>query len=471
MSRCVRLCCLGGLLLLARPAAANQHLIALGEVLASFQGDASLQFVELRLLAPAQTELSNGGGVRGAADLVFDDAAGSPAGQRVFTFTHDLAQGAAGAHVLIATPALAALAGVTPDFVLPPGLLAQGAGRVCYRVNPPQDGFQPTGIIDCVAYGKFTGATGRFGPPTPITPENRSLQRIATSGMSVADWTGALQPTPENNAGMGAILPTLCGDGAISQGEECDGTALGGASCASLGFASGTLACTECHYDTAACSFCGNGAINGNEQCDGTALGGRTCEALGFTGGSLACTDQCRVSTLGCDPTFFVPGGGPRGPECFAEWRIENAGGRPGEDGKAPPRQLCHDGDSGCDADVVAGTCTFTVAVCVDRTDTRLAVGSRACRRDAVESWTLRAPSAGIAPLIAAVGALGASTAVGNTVTFSPPLEAKEHCTGSVAVTVPTRGKRPGKLVLKTITVASGGHPRDVDTLKLVCSP
>src|SRR5207249_155094 len=99
------------------------HLIALDEVLASCQGDTSLQFVELRLLAPGQTALSNGGGVRGAADLVFDDAAGSPAGQRVFTFTHDLAQGVAGAHVLIATQALATFAGVPADFVLPPGLL------------------------------------------------------------------------------------------------------------------------------------------------------------------------------------------------------------------------------------------------------------------------------------------------------------------------------------------------------------
>src|SRR5439155_41436 len=193
-------------LVVARPAAANNHLIALDEVLASFQGDTSLQFIELRLLAPGQQSLSNGGGVRGAADLVFDDAAGSPAGQRVFTFT----------------------------------------------------------------------------------PENRSLQRVGASGVTAADWAGELQPTPQNNSGVGAILPTLCGDGAISQGEECDGDALGGASCASLGFASGALACQQCHFDTTPCSFCGNGVINGAEECDGTALGGRTCESLGFTGGALA---------------------------------------------------------------------------------------------------------------------------------------------------------------------------------------
>ena len=68
------------------------------------------------------------------------------------------------------------------------------------------------------------------------------------------------------------------------------------------------------------------------------------------------------------------------------------------------------------------------------------------------------------------MGGRGAPT-VGSTVTFSPPLQAKEHCTDGVAVTVATRGSRPGKLVLKTLTVASGGRPRDADALKLVCSP
>ena len=61
----------------------------------------------------------------------------------------------------------------------------------------------------------------------------------------------------------------------------------------------------------------------------------KTCERLGFTGGTLGCTDKCVLSTETCDATFFVPGGGPRGPECQAAWRIRNAAQRPGGNGKA----------------------------------------------------------------------------------------------------------------------------------------
>jgi hypothetical protein len=439
-------------------------------VLGSWQGDDTVQFIELRMLAPGQQFLSDGGGSRGASDLVFDDASGAAETRRSFIFTHDLAAGGQGSRILIATSALAAVAGVTPDFVLPPGTLAPRHGRVCYRVNPPQAS-NATGVIDCVAYGKFTGDVGPFGPPTPITPDDRSLQRVGFSGSAADDWASTLGPTPANNAGVTATLATLCGDGNVSQGEDCDGQALAGKTCASLGFATGDLVCRECHFDTTGCTFCGNGAINGKEECDGADVGGRSCTSLGFTGGSLQCTERCRLSTRSCDPTFFVPGGGPPGADCLAEWRVTNAAGRPGADGKAPVRQRCRDGDPGCDAEPGAGVCAFTVAVCLDRTDARLGSGSRACRRAPIASWTLLRPGAGTEELVPAVDLLGPSTTTGSTVTFSPPLDATERCTAAVRVTVPTRGRRAGTVVLRARTAAAGGRPRDADVLKLVCVP
>jgi hypothetical protein len=453
----------------ARPAGAVNHLIAIDEVLGSWQGDDSVQFVQLRMLAAGQQLLSDGGGTRGPAELVFDDATGSPDTRRVFTFTHDLAIGLAGSRILLATPALTSLSGFAPDFVLPAGMLAPRDGRVCYYVNPPQAASQPTGVIDCVAYGKFKGEHGPFGPPTPITPDNRALRRIALTGRNVDDWGGVLAPDPTNDAGNDQTLSTLCGDGAVSQGEQCDGEALGGATCASLGFASGTLTCTQCHFDTSRCSLCGDGVINAREECDGADLGGRTCAALGFTGGTLTCTSACRLSTRTCDPTFFVPGGGPPGPECLAEWRVTNALGRPGADGKAPVRQRCRDGDPGCDADRAAGTCTFSVALCFDHADARLP----RCRVAPIESWTIVKPTSGadVEGMLAAAARLGPSSAAGATLTFSPPLDASERCTDAVAVVVPTRGRRPGVRVLRARTTASGGHPRDLDALKLVCAP
>src|SRR6185369_3873173 len=115
--------------------------------------------------------------------------------------------------------------------------------------------------------------------------------------------------------------------------------------------------------------------------------------------------------TTNCSPTFLVPGGGPRGPECLAEWQIMNVAARPKSDGKTPVRQRCKDGDAGCDSDPAAGTCAFTVALCFDRDDARLATGDKRCRRVSIESWTLLRPPTGSAAdaLVAATGALGPS--------------------------------------------------------------
>jgi hypothetical protein len=413
------------------------------------------------MLAPGQQDLSAGGG----SALVFDDASGAADTRRVFTFTHDVASGVQDARVLLGTQRLADVTGVVPDFILPPGMLAPRAGRVCYIVYPPQPDGVATGVRDCVAFGKFTGDVGPFGAPTPVTPDDRSLQRVDFRGSNADDWAGQLTPTPQSNAGAVVTMQTLCGDGQVSQGEQCDGDALGGATCASLGFASGTLSCDQCHLDASKCTACGNGAINGKEECDGTDFGGRTCASLGFTGGTLTCSATCRLSTRNCSPDFLVPGGGAAGPECLAEWRVTNPTARPAADGRAPVRQRCKDGDGGCDADPAAGTCSFTVAVCLAHADARVP----ACKPRAIESWTLR--SGGADALVAAVAALGPSSTADGMVTFAPPLDATERCTAPVALSVPTRGHRPGALRLVARTVAAGGKPRDADALKLVCIP
>jgi len=94
-----------------------------------------------------------------------------------------------------------------------------------------------------------------------------------------------------------------CGNGALDPGEQCDGINLNGATCASRGFASGTLSCSSsCTFSTGQCSNCGNNVINAGEFCDGTALGGGTCTQQGCTGGGvLACNATCSAyNKTGC---------------------------------------------------------------------------------------------------------------------------------------------------------------------------
>jgi len=60
-------------------------------------------------------------------------------------------------------------------------------------------------------------------------------------------------------------------------------------------------------------SGCGDGIIQAGEQCDGLALGGASCYSRGFTGGSLSCTASCVLNTTACTytpPTVTSGGGG-----------------------------------------------------------------------------------------------------------------------------------------------------------------
>lgn len=56
----------------------------------------------------------------------------------------------------------------------------------------------------------------------------------------------------------------------------------------------------------AASMVCGNGTREAGEPCEGADLGGATCESLGYSGGALACTDACTYETGGCEAVSAV---------------------------------------------------------------------------------------------------------------------------------------------------------------------
>jgi hypothetical protein len=434
-------------LALARFASGASTQLLLSEVLGSWQGDDEVQFVELVVSGAGGSDVAG-------ATLTFVATAGE---RQSLQLPGAVAHDDLGRRILVATARAVEVTGLAADFRLPTGLLPPRAGRVCYQVP---DGDGGTIVVDCLAYGGFAGSNGPFGAPLQIGPDNRSLERLQGSGTNRDDWVGRLRPTPANNADATVTLDTLCGTGSIDAGEECDGHDRGGATCRSLGFARGRLACTQCHLDVGACIACGNGVINRREACDGGDLGGRTCATLGFTGGILACRPRCRLDTTGCDPTFFVPGGGPTRPDCFATWQVTNAAQRPGGSGRAPVRQRCHDGDPGCDEDATPGQCTVGVAVCLGRADARLA----ACRPRSIARWMLVRPV--LPALAAAVARLGPSSVADGSVEFAPPLDGP-RCTDPVPLVVPAGGA----LTLKTRTLPAGSGHADRDTLRVVCIP
>lgn len=95
-----------------------------------------------------------------------------------------------------------------------------------------------------------------------------------------------------------------CGNDLLEMGEDCDGSALGDATCASLNLGSGDLGCTTgCTFDTSGCSVqadCGNGVLEYPEVCDGTELAGATCASEGFVDGTVTCDASCQLDTSAC---------------------------------------------------------------------------------------------------------------------------------------------------------------------------
>jgi hypothetical protein len=70
-----------------------------------------------------------------------------------------------------------------------------------------------------------------------------------------------------------------------------------------LGTVFGDPSCPACEPRWR-CHRCGDGIVNATEECDGTNLGGATCATIpgGFAGGTLACTASCTRDTSGCVP-------------------------------------------------------------------------------------------------------------------------------------------------------------------------
>jgi hypothetical protein len=116
---------------------------------------------------------------------------------------------------------------------------------------------------------------------TPMCPDN-----VSTADMNAYITQQAAAATAII---AGSANVPECGDGAINAvGEHCDGTALDGYSCSSLGFDAGSLACDiGCDFDTSGCT---TDPTSCTFPCDGFEYAGG-CWFLADNGAS--CTDTC----------------------------------------------------------------------------------------------------------------------------------------------------------------------------------
>ena len=213
------LLCVGSLLLgVPSVTHATFHITSISEIGAGFGNDPAIQFVELRLDAAGQTNLTN-------TRVTAFDASGNAT--VLVLADHAVANGTAGANILFATEAFSSATGITPDFVMTAGIVSP-TGMVCYGapgVVPPApnswDADKPNNYVDCVAYGGFAAATRlASGTPSTLPPGDgtQSLARTNGTGASGSNDVDFALATPNvcNNAGactnLGGTGGAVCGD-------------------------------------------------------------------------------------------------------------------------------------------------------------------------------------------------------------------------------------------------------------------
>ena len=230
-----------------QPAVAVVHIAEIHEVMSGFDGDPSVQYVEINMRAAGQNFTGNSKlSAFDASGNFIDGDSGTIGDQPLLTMNGNVANAGDGVRWLMGTTAFETASGIQADFQFPasPGL-PTGAGMVCL-FESSRDFTNPNESVDCVAYGSYPGTTpnipGGTNTPTALGPGNcqNSLTRtVATSFSAPNPPTGSwadtdsandfvlAAPSPENNAGtVGNSLTATDSDSDTV--ADCAEVAVGG---------------------------------------------------------------------------------------------------------------------------------------------------------------------------------------------------------------------------------------------------
>jgi hypothetical protein len=176
----------------------------------------------------------------------------------------------------------------------------------------------------------------------------------------------------------------LCGDDVRQPGESCDGRDLDNHSCVTLGQGEGTLACSadSKRFDVSRCQktsatsnqpstpsgrTCGNGVIDGTDACDGSELGGISCAAFGSSG-ALTCDADCNFDLTSCATVTSACAQGPS--VCSSDGIAAHRCGFNAGVYDYGVRIPCNEGESCTNGECGGATCqTPEILFVVDRSD------------------------------------------------------------------------------------------------------
>jgi cysteine-rich repeat protein len=164
-------------------------------------------------------------------------------------------------------------------------------------------------LLGILALGPTACGSGENPPPGPPLPATTSGSGQGGAGQGGAGQGGAGQGgagqggAGQGGGGTGATgggggSSATCGNAMLEPGEACEGMDLGGKTCLSAGFDTGTLSChPDCTLDTSACS--------GVEKCqDGADNDGDASIDCMDSDCTAACVDACTMPPLLPDPSY-----------------------------------------------------------------------------------------------------------------------------------------------------------------------
>jgi len=227
---------------------------------------------------------------------------------------------AAGMHWIVGTSNFQTVSGLTPDFIMPAGILPTTGGMMCYGggggivpQNPPNwSRTDFSTYVDCVAYGTYAGtANVKTGTPTTLDGDGHSLQRIGNTGNNLADFTCGDPAMPENS---GATMPMTASLAATTPCPGCPPTPDSG--CLDT-FGKGTLLIKDATgKEKLLIKMTGGPALAQTDFGDPLSTGGTAYNACIYNDantlvGSL--TVDRAGATCGSDPCWKAIGGMPPG--------------------------------------------------------------------------------------------------------------------------------------------------------------
>jgi hypothetical protein len=195
-----------------KPAGALFHFAVIDEVMAGYDGDPNIQYIEIRQTSAGQNLVAH-------SIIGYFNAAGVYQGD-ILEMPADVPSGS-NLRWIVGTPQYATASGIQPEFTFPPvafpatGMICFGGGTGILPLNPPTwDRTNMANWVDCVPYGGYSATPNKYGScpaaPNCSTPfglgngTNQSLTRVSITNNPPVDWgLGPCTSATSNRASLG----------------------------------------------------------------------------------------------------------------------------------------------------------------------------------------------------------------------------------------------------------------------------